>query len=129
VHIECKSGSIFNITKADLTNFIARHQELAPSLSICLFDTKGLPDRFKSEFQKADWEKHGLKPREPKKRRTKDRGIFYELYPRIHVVTSEGNLISNIKLSINHFFGIVKPYGLIAPGPSNISKLYDEYEM
>jgi len=128
IYIECKSGSIFNISETDLTNFIARCRELAPSLSICLFDTNGLPDEFKGKFLKADWEKHGLKPREPKKRRIKNRGIFYELYPRIVTLTSEGNLIGNIKLSINHFFGNVKPFGLMAPGPDKLSKLYDEYE-
>jgi len=128
VYIECKSGSIFNISESDLTNFIDRYQELAPSLSICLFDTNGLPDEFKGKFLKADWEKYGLKPREPKKRRIKNRGIFYELYPRIVTLTSEGNLIGNIKLSINHFFNNIKPFGLIGLGQDKLSKLYDEYE-
>jgi len=128
VHFECKSGRINNISKGNITNFIARYKELAPSMSILVLDTNGLPDDFKAKFLKADWKSHGLKPRSPQRRRKKGRGVFYELYPRISVLTSEGNLIGNIKLAVNHFFAFVKPYGLIKPGPDYLASCYDEYE-
>jgi hypothetical protein len=129
VYIECKSGSIFNITKDEITNYLARYKELAPSFSILLIDTNGLPIQFNDTFEKADWNTHGLKSRLPKRRRISGRGIFYEVIPRIHVVTNEGNLISNIKLSVNHFFSFGKPYAVIAPGADYLSKFYDEYEV
>jgi len=129
VYIECKSGSILNITKDEITNFLARYKELAPSFSILLIDTNGLPDQFNDTFEKADWDTHGLKSRLPKRRRISGRGIFYEVIPRIHVVINEGNLVSNIKLSVNHFFSFGKPYGVIAPAADYLSKFYDEYEV
>lgn len=129
VHFECKSGSINNITEKDISLFIARYKELAPSLSILVLDTNGLPDEFKAKFQKADWQHFGLQPRTPKRRRVKGRGIFYELFPRISVLTSEGNLVGNIKFAINHFFAYVKPYGLTKPGQDYFEKFYDEHEV
>jgi len=129
VYIECKSGSILNITEDEITNFLARYKEIAPSFSILLIDTNGLPIQFKETFGKADWHTHGLKSRLPKRRRISGRGIFYEVIPRIHIVTNEGNLISNIKLSVNHFFSFGKPYSVISPGPDYLSKFYDEYEV
>ena len=129
VYIECKSGSVFNISKDDITNFLARYKELAPSFTILIIDTNGLPPEFYATFEQANWEAHGLSTRLPFKRRIAGRGIFYEVIPRIHVVTNEGNLISNIKLSVNHFFGFGKPYGIITPGSDYLSKYYDEYEV
>ena len=130
VYIECKSGSVFNVSKDDISNFLERYGELAPSFAILIIDTNGLPSQFDRTFQQADWwGAHGLSARVPLKRRILHRGIFYEVIPRIHVVTNEGNLISNIKLSVNHFFGFVKPYGLIGPGPKYLSKYYDEYKV
>lgn len=128
VHFECKSGSVNNVNESDITKFLHRYKELAPSLSILVFDTNGFPDNLKDKFQNADWEGHGLKSRRPLKRRLKGRGVFYELYPRVYSITNEGSLIGNIKLSINHFFSFVKPYGLIQPGPNYLSKFYDEFE-
>ncbi len=128
VHFECKSGSVNNVGEDDITRFIQRYKELAPSLSVIVFDTKGLPKGLMSKFQNADWQSHGLQPRVPQKRRIKGRGVFYELYPRLYSITSEGSIIGNIKLSINHFFGFVKPYGLIKPGSDYLEKCYDEYE-
>jgi len=128
VHIECKSGSITNITEDDISHFIARYKDLAPELSILLIDTNGLTDDFKQYFEKADWASHGLSVRLPMKRRLKGRGIFYELFPRVHVITNEGSLVGNIKLSVNYYFSFVKPYGLIRPGQGYLAKFYDEYE-
>lgn len=128
VHFECKSGSLSNISEKDISMFIFRYKELAPSLSILVLDTNGLPLDFKTKFQNADWESHGLQPRMPKRRRVKGRGIFYELFPRISVLTSEGNLVSNIKFTISHFFAYVKPYGLIKPGQNYFERCYDEHE-
>jgi hypothetical protein len=55
------------------------------------------------------------------------------LFPRINVITGEGNLVSNIKFAIYHFFAYVKPYGLIKPGQpyfknsmTNMSHKYQE---
>ncbi len=128
VHIECKSGSITNVTEDDITHFIARYKDLAPELSIFLIDTNGLPDDFKNKFEKADWKSHGLSTRLPKKRRLKSRGVFYELFPRLHVITNDGNLIGNIKLSVSYYFSFVKPYGVMHPGQGYLAKYYDEYE-
>lgn len=128
IHIECKSGSVRNISKNDITLFLHRYKELAPSMSILIIDTNGLPSDFKAKFEKADWQKHGLKPRSPRIRRKRKRGVFYELYPRICVITGEGNIVGNIKLAINHYFAFVKPYGLIKPGPAYMFSCYDDYE-
>ena len=128
VHIECKSGSITNVTEDDITHFIGRYKDLAPELSILLIDTNGLPDDFKNKFEKVNWKKHGLSVRQPKKRKLKGRGVFYEIFPRVHVITNDGNLIGNIKLSVNYYFSFVKPYGLIRPGQGYLADYYDEYE-
>lgn len=128
VHIECKSGSILNIKENEITNFIGRYKDLAPELSILLIDTDGLPNSFKQICEKADWNKYGLGVRAPKKRRLKGRGVFYELFPRVHVITNEGSLVGNIKLSINYYFSFVKPYGVIRPGIEYLGNYYDEYE-
>ena len=129
VHFECKSGSIKNISKNDISRFIARYKELAPSMSILALDTNGLPDEFKTKFNNADWDYYGLQSRSPKRRRVKGRGVFYELFPRISVLTSEGNLVGNIKFAINHFFAYVKPYGLNKPGQDYFERFYDEHEV
>lgn len=128
VHIECKSGSILNIKENEITHFIGRYKDLAPELSILLIDTDGLPNSFKQLCQKADWKTYGLSERMPKKRRLKGRGVFYELFPRVHVITNEGNLIGNIKLSVNYYFSFVKPYGVNHPGTRYLANYYDEYE-
>lgn len=127
VYIECKSGSIHNVTVGDIKRFIARAQELVPSLSVLLVDTNGLTDSFRQQCldaQKGD----GSSPPQPlRRRKIKPRGLFYELLGKTYVLTSEGNLVSNLKLVVNHFFSFEKPYGGWAP---DIGKLghYDEYE-
>ena len=127
IYIESKAGSINNITSRDISNFLYRDKDLNPSLSIFLIDSNGLTDNFKESFKSADWGQSN--PRIPKKRRLKGRGIFYEVDTKIHCLTNELNLIGNIKLSINHYFSYIKPYGTIGPGPKSLASIYDEYEI
>lgn len=127
IFIECKSGSIKNITEDHISQFIGRSRELMPSLSIFLTDTSGLTEDFRAVFNNAKWQDYGLAQRIPKKRRIKRRGTFYELSSTIYSVTNEGNLIANIKLAVNHYFNFVKPYGLIGPELKILQTHYNEY--
>lgn len=128
VYIECKSGSINNINESHISNFFSRMRDLVPSLAILLIDTKGINDNFKNIFKSIDWKSYIMVPRLPKKRRIKGRGIFYEIDAKVYVVTAENDLISNIRLAINHFYCHIKPYAILSPGKKVIAKYYDEYD-
>jgi len=128
VYVECKSGNISNINEGDINNFLYRFKELVPSLALFIIDTDGLTDEFKAKFDLVDWETYVMKPNKPYRRRKKGRGIFHELNAKIYIITNESNLISNIKLTINHYINFIKPYAFIQPGPNSIAKYYDEYE-
>ena len=127
VFIECKTGTIGQISRADIDRFISRDGEISPNLSLFILDRNGLTDDFCNMWGQA-WGARGMGPLGPRKRSKRRRGVFYEAMPSKHVVTSEGNLVNNIRLSVNHYVTWVKPYGMVAPDETAHRDHYDEYE-
>ncbi len=127
VFIECKTGTIGQISRADIDRFISRDGEISPNLSLFILDRNGLTDDFCNMWGQA-WGARGMGPLGPRRRSKRRRGVFYEAMPSKHVVTSEGNLVNNIRLSVNHYVTWVKPYGMVAPDETAHRDHYDEYE-
>ncbi|HRY29133.1 MAG TPA: hypothetical protein P5079_03755 [Elusimicrobiota bacterium] len=129
LYVECKSGNINNIDKKEILHYFQRDEELSPDLSILLIDSDNMPDSFKQKYAEAfreyvDKKIHIL----PRIRRNNGMGVFYEGHGTEYIVTAEGNLLSNLRLAVDHYVRFVKRYGLIGPGDEEIKRHYDVYE-
>ena len=128
LYIECKSGSLGNITEAQISEFIERDGELSPDLTLFVVDTDGLTEDFKSRWVEAGWRDRGMEECRPKLREIKGRGRFYEASSSKFVVTNGRNLIANIRLAVNHHHRFVKPFAMLGPSDVGLRQIYDVYE-
>jgi hypothetical protein len=126
VFAECKTGSF---DARDIELFVRRSDELVPDLALFVLDSNGLPNDFDKRCYAVDRPGLGFRSKlVARRRRAAGRGLFHELNARSYVVTSEGKLVKNIILAVNHYVRFIRPYGLIGPGPKGIAVHYDEYE-
>ena len=128
VYLECKAGSLGNISGTQITEFIDRDGELSPDLTLYVVDTDGLTEEFKRLWVAAGWSNRGMGACRPKIREIRGRGKFYEATSSKFIVTNDRNLISNIRLAVNHHHRFVKRYGMIGPNDEALREAYDEYE-
>lgn len=128
VFVECKTGSIESVSQSDMSLFIARSEEIRPDFAVFLLDRSGLTEGFAAMCEAADWQRWNLQPCRPKRRRILQRGVFHQLSATKYVVTGEGSLINNLKLTTNHYFTYIKPYALLASSQETVATHYDQYE-
>ena len=128
LYIECKAGSLGNITGSHISEFIERDGELSPDLTLFIVDSDGLTDDFKNTWVEAGWRDRGMGECRPKLRAIRGRGRFYEATSSKFIVTNNRNLISNIRLAVNHHHRFVKPFAMIGPSDIGLRQAYDEYE-
>jgi hypothetical protein len=103
-HFEIKSGNARNITEADLSNFIARHDFLSPEASVLFLDYDSIPTDVVLKFKNV---RVGSKQRIHKVFRISEGSCtFFQVDEGILVVnlSKNGNILDNLRIAMRYAY-------------------------